>query len=149
MNPLIVGGIVEAVGKVADDLFTSDKERLDAEVELRKVQVEEQKVEAGLVQGQLDINKEEAKHSSVFVAGARPAILWIGAISMAYQFILYPLMVWLWVFMQAKGWIPMEISPPPILDTEALWVVVTGMLGIAGMRSVDKIKGVSTSVLKK
>lgn len=149
MNPLIVGGIVEAVGKVADDLFTSDKERLDAEIELRKVQVEEQKVEAGLVQGQLDINKEEAKHSSVFVAGARPAILWIGAISMAYQFILYPLMVWLWVFMQAKGWIPMEISPPPILDTEALWVVVTGMLGIAGMRSVDKIKGVSTSVLKK
>lgn len=149
MNPLIVGGIVEAVGKVADDLFTSDKERLDAEIELRKVQVEEQKVEAGLIQGQLDINKEEAKHSSVFVAGARPAILWIGAISMAYQFILYPLMVWLWVFMQAKGWIPMEISPPPILDTEALWVVVTGMLGIAGMRSVDKIKGVSTSVLKK
>jgi hypothetical protein len=45
--------------------------------------------------------------------------------------------------MQAQGWIPRELTPPPVLDAEALWVIITGMLGIAGMRSVEKVKGVA------
>lgn len=144
MNPFVVGGIVEAVGKIADDLFTSDKERLDAQIEMQRIGVEVAKIDADLLQGQMSINQTEAQHSSVFVAGWRPAIGWVGVAAMAYQFVLYPFMVWLWALMQAEGWVPTTLTAPPMLDTEALWVILSGMLGIAGMRSFEKAKKVST-----
>lgn len=134
MNP--IGAIVAAVGGVIDDLHTSDKERLDAEIELRKI-------DAGLLQGQMEVNKVEASSSSLFVAGWRPAIGWIGAVALGYQFLLYPLLVWAWTLLQARGLVPGNLQPPPMLDTEALWVVLSGMLGIAGLRSVEKVKGVA------
>lgn len=136
MNPFVVGGIVEGVGKIADDLFTSDEERLRAEIDLKRMDVD-------VALGQMAVNQAEAQNSSVFVAGWRPAIGWVGASAMAYQFLLYPLLVWGWSLMQAKGWVPAELKPPPMLDTEALWVILSGMLGIAGMRSVEKVKGVA------
>lgn len=144
MTPLLaLGGIVQAVGQVADNLTTSDKERLDAEIELRKLGLEERKVEAGLVQGQLEINREEAKSSSLFVAGWRPAIGWIGAAAMAYQFLAYPLLIWVWALLQARGVVPADLQSPPMLDSDALWVVLSGMLGIAGLRTAEKVKGVA------
>lgn len=143
MNPLALGGIVQAVGQIADDLITTDKERLDAEIELRKLGLEERKVEAGLVQSQLEINREESKSSSLFVAGWRPAIGWIGAAAMAYQFLAYPLLIWVWALLQARGVVPGDLHPPPMLDTDALWVVLSGMLGIAGLRTAEKVKGVA------
>ena len=143
MNPFVVGGIVEAVGKIADDLFTSDKERLDAQIETQRIGVEVAKIDAGLVAGQVEVNKVEAAHASLFVAGWRPAIGWIGAAAMAYQFLLYPLLVWGWSVMQARGWVPLTLAVPPMLETDALWVILTGILGIGGMRSFEKTRGVA------
>ncbi len=141
MNPLALGGIVQAIGQIADDLITTDKERLGAEIELRRLGLEERKVEADLVRGQLEVNRAEAASSSLFVAGWRPAIGWIGAAALGYQFLLYPLLVWAWALLQARGLVPGNLQPPPMLDTDALWVVLSGMLGIAGLRSVEKVKG--------
>lgn len=132
-----IGAIVEGVGKVADDLITSDEERL-------KVAIEEKQIEAALVQGQLEINKAEAGNPSMFVAGWRPFIGWVGGFAMAYQFILYPFLVWGWSLMQAKGVVPQHLDPPPPLDANILWTIVTGMLGIAGMRSFDKMQQTDT-----
>ena len=73
----------------------------------------------------------------------RPAIGWVGAAAMAYQFLAYPLLVWSWTWMQAEQIVPQEVKPPPMLDTEALWVILSGMLGIAGMRSFEKTRGVA------
>lgn len=143
MNPLALGGIVQAVGQIADDLITTDKERLDAELELRRLGLEERKIDAGLVQGQLDVNRAEAASLSLFVAGWRPAIGWIGAVALSYQFLAYPLLVWIWALLQARAWVPAGLQPPPMLDTEALWVVLSGMLGIAGLRTAEKVKGVA------
>ncbi len=143
MNPLALGGIVQAVGQIADDLITTDKERLDAELELRRLGIEERKIEADLVRGQLDVNRAEAASSSLFVAGWRPAIGWVGAVALGYQFLAYPLLVWAWALLQARGLVPAGLQPPPMLDTDALWVVLSGMLGIAGLRSVEKVKGVA------
>lgn len=137
MNLLGIGDIISSVGKVADDLFTSDEERL-------KIALQEKTIEASLVQGQLDINKAEAQNPSVFVAGWRPAIGWIGAIALAYQFLFYPLLGWGWKFFQAWHWVPMEMTPPPLLPADQLWVILTGMLGIAGLRSFDKMQGTQT-----
>jgi hypothetical protein len=144
MTPLLaLGGIVQAVGQIADDLITTDKERLDAELELRKLGLEERRIDAGLLQGQIDVNREEAKSSSLFVAGWRPAIGWICAAALAYQFLAYPLLVWAWALLQARGVVPVGLQSPPMLNTDALWVVLSGMLGIAGLRTAEKVKGVA------
>lgn len=134
LNP--IAGIIEAVGAVAGDLITTDKERIALEIEAAKV-------DAQIAVSQMEVNKVEAASDSLFVKGWRPAIGWIGVASMAYQFLIYPMLVWLWTFLQAKGFIPKELQAPPMLDTNALWVVLSGMLGIAGMRTVEKVKGVN------
>jgi len=140
---LALGGIVSTVADLIDNLHTSDKERLDAEIELRKLGIEEARIEADLIQGQQIINQAEAQHASIFVAGWRPAIGWIGAASLAYQFLLYPLLIWGWSGLQAAGWVPQNLAPPPMLEADALWVILTSMLGIAGMRSFEKVKRVA------
>lgn len=137
MNPLLVpavGGIVETVGSIADDLFTSDEERAKAELDAYRA-------ESDRMAGQVEINKIEAAHQSVFVSGWRPAIGWVGVAAMAYQFIVYPLLTWGWHAMQAAGWISIGLMNPPMIDTDALWVILTGILGLGTLRSAEKIKG--------
>lgn len=136
MNLLGIGDIISGVGQVIDDLHTSDEERA-------RLDLESKRIDAEIAKGQLAVNEAEAKSSNWFVAGWRPAIGWIGAVSLAYQFILYPLLIWGWTTMQAHGWIDKALQPPPMLDAEALWVLLSGMLGIAGMRSFEKSKGVA------
>lgn len=146
MNPLLapaIGGIVQTIGSVIGDLVTTDKERLDAEIELRKLGLEELKVDAGLQQGQIDVNKAEAAHPHLFVSGWRPAIGWIGAAAMGYQFLAYPFLVWAWSVLQAMAIVPADMTPPPMLDTDALWVILTGMLGLGAARTVEKVRGVA------
>ncbi|CAH9016101.1 putative Holin of 3TMs, for gene-transfer release [Vibrio phage 282E43-1] len=96
------------------------------------------------VAGQLNVNAAEAKHDNIFVAGWRPFIGWVGGGAMAYQFIVYPFLIWLWAIASALGWVPSGAEPPPVLETGALFSIVTGMLGVGGMRSYDKAKGVNT-----
>lgn len=136
MNLLGIGTVIESVGKVAGDLITTDKERLQLELEGRRI-------DQATDLAQMEVNKVEATSSSTFVAGWRPAIGWVGAAAMAYQFLLYPMLVWAWTWAQAEGHVPATVKPPPMLDTEALWVILSGMLGIAGMRSWEKGKGVA------
>ncbi len=136
MNILGISSVVESVGKVIGDLHTSDKERMELELEAKRI-------DQAIDLGQMEVNKVEAANQNLFVAGWRPAIGWVGAGAMFYQFLLYPLLVWAWVWLQAEGYVPKEVKPPPMLDTEALWVILSGMLGIAGMRSFEKSRGVA------
>ena len=133
MNPLItagIGGIIETVGKIADDLVTSDQER--AEMELKAYEAETTRM--GL---QTDINKEEAKSSSVFVSGARPFVMWVCAFALAYASVLEPILRFgaQVVFGYAGGF--------PVIDTELTLQVLFGILGLGAYRSVEKIKGVA------
>ena len=75
------------------------------------------------------LNIAEARHRSIFVAGWRPAIGWVGAMILFFNYIVAPIVTW-----------ALPESNPPQLDLDALWPVITGMLGIAGMRSYDKNK---------
>ncbi len=136
MNFLGIGTVIESVGKVAGDLITTDKERM--EMALREKEIDQRTDLA-----QIGVNNTEAAHTNVFVAGWRPAIGWVGAAAMAYQFLLYPLLTWGWALAQANGHLPAGMQPPPMLDADALWVILSGILGIAGMRSFEKTKGVA------
>lgn len=136
MNLLGIGTVIDSVAKIAGDLITTDKERM--ELELRAKELDQ-----AIDLAQIEVNRTEAQHSSIFVAGWRPALGWIGAAGMAYQFLLYPLMLWGWAYFQGAGWIPKELQPPKPLDADQLWVILSGILGIAGMRSFEKTKGVA------
>jgi hypothetical protein len=143
MNPMMLGGIVSAVGQVADELFTSDKERLDAELENRRLGLEEKRIDQATDLAQIEVNKAEAQHASVFVAGGRPAAVWVCVAGLAFQFLLYPLLVWAWALAQALGWLPAGIPNPPALDVEMLLVVLGGLLGLGSFRTFEKVRGVA------
>lgn len=86
---------------------------------------------------QIDVNKEEAKSSNLFVAGWRPASGWICNVGLLYTFVLNPLLTWL---SQNFG-----ILPPPGISFDALYVLLGSLLGVGTLRTVDKVKGVASS----
>lgn len=148
LNP--IGGIATAVGGLLDDLFTSDEERLRAAIESRRLDIEEDRIDAELLKGQQEVNKEEAKHSSILVAGWRPYVGWVCGFGLTYQFLIYPLLLqWPWRFAQAMGWIPRELDPPPVLDLSVLLTLLVGLLGLSTQRSIERIKGKARSNLKE
>lgn len=133
MNPLLLGPIFE-VGKTLIDRFFPDPEKKrEAEFELLRLAADG---ELKQVMDQLEINAREAAHPSVFVAGWRPAFGWFGAIGFFYATVAQPMLVW---YGTTKGW-----PAPPDINLDLLWVVITGMLGIGGLRSLEKIKGVAS-----
>lgn len=133
MNPLLLGPIFE-LGKQIIDRFVPDKEEarkaeqalivMAAEGELRQVIA------------QLEVNAKEAAHPSIWVAGWRPFFGWAGGAGFVYAVMVQPLLAWYATVNQ--------IPVPPELNLDLLWVVVTGMLGIGGLRTLEKTKGVAT-----
>ena len=81
-----------------------------------------------------ELNKAEAQHRSIFVAGWRPAIGWCGALTLFFNFIVFPITTWIG---QISG---IELHPP-VLGWSELSPVVTAMLGIGTLRTIDKNKG--------
>ncbi|MBE0491120.1 MAG: hypothetical protein IBX44_02590 [Sulfurospirillum sp.] len=136
MNILGIGSIIESVGKVADNLFTSDKERLDVEIQKESLRLQEKQIEAGTLNRVHDTNIAEAQHRSVFVAGWRPFIGWVGGMALVYSFIIYPLFLW----GNAIWW---QVAPPPSLDSDFLFNIILAMLGVAGMRTFEKARGLT------
>jgi hypothetical protein len=86
---------------------------------------------------QMEVNKAEAAHKSLFVAGWRPFIGWVCGIALAYNFIAHPILTW---YMALS--FP-ELAPPPVLDDTTLKGVIFGMLGLGALRTGEKWKGVS------
>jgi hypothetical protein len=144
MDLIGIGSIIEGVGKVADSLITTDKERLEMALEDRKLDLEQARIDQATDLAQVEVNKIEAGSSSLFVSGWRPAVGWVGVAGLAYQFLGYPLMQWLWSFLQGVDIIPKGLTPPPNLETEQLMVLLSGLLGFGGMRSFEKAKGVAS-----
>lgn len=86
-----------------------------------------------LIELQTEINKMEAQHRTVFVAGWRPAIGWVCAFALAYNFVIRDLLVW---YMGPE-------TAPPALQMEHLMTVLLGMLGLGGMRTFEKLNNKS------
>jgi len=88
------------------------------------------------LQGQLEINKVEAAHKSIFVAGWRPFIGWVCGFGVAWAFVLGPIAAAVVASIGADVVLP-EIA------TDNLMELVLGMLGLAGLRTFEKVKAVS------
>ena len=134
VSPLLVpviGGIIETVGKVADDLVTSDEER-------QKLALEAYEAETERARLQTEINVEEARSGSTFVAGARPAIMWICAFAMGYATVFEPIMRFISQVMVGYT------GAFPVIDTELTMQILFGLLGLGAYRTFEKVKGVAS-----
>ena len=123
------GGALKTISKVIDDLHTSDEEKLDKKILMQRLQQK-------LAEKQLDVNAKEAGHRSIFVSGWRPFIGWCGGFALAFEFILSPAVEWYSKFAGLNLTAP-EIQTGPFL------AIVTSMLGVAGLRSFEKSKGLT------
>lgn len=133
MNPLLLAPLMDLGKTLLDRFGPEDKaEKAKAEAEFLKMAADG---ELKQVIAQLEINAREAAHPSVFVAGWRPFFGWMGGVGFLYAVVIQPLLTW-W---GANHGMPAA----PELDTELLMIVVTGMLGIGGLRTYEKHKGVS------
>tara|TARA_R110000822_G_scaffold84867_3_gene199018 strand:- start:2955 stop:3425 length:471 start_codon:yes stop_codon:yes gene_type:complete len=154
LNPLNVLESLFDIGQTTIERIWPDP--IKRAEELRKLEEIKQKGDLAyldshvrLLTGQLEINVAEAKHDNLFIAGWRPFIGWIGGMAMLYQFIIYPILLWVWSILVIKDIIPNGINPPPLLDSGALFSIVAAMLGIGAQRSYDKKQGTNTIKIKK
>ncbi len=123
--------ISDLIGKAIPD----KTKRMELEASIKSQMIDLQKAQA-------EINLEQAKHPSLFVSGSRPAILWICALSLFYQFFLAPMLNWIVVVSGTS-------IQPPVLNTEGLMTLTLSLLGLGSMRSFEKFKGVARSNMRE
>lgn len=137
MWQMLIGPVSELFNTVLKRVLPpekmSEEERAKLETQLT---IELSKMDWQGVLSQLDINKEEAKSTNMFVAGWRPFIGWVCGVAFAYNFVAQPF------FMFVTGKFGYDLSLMPNLDTGSLMTILFGMLGIGGMRTYEKYKGV-------
>lgn len=143
-NPLTqiidtVGGIISKVvpDRAAAAAQTAEFQRMALSGQLQEDLLQLQ----AITSAQSDINKVEAASSSLFVAGGRPAVIWICAAALALNLVLGPLFVW-------GASLAGHPTPFPTLDPNLLMALLFPLLGLGAMRSYDKKNGVDTKTIK-
>ena len=130
----IAESIIGVAGKVLDK-FVEDKDLK------RKLESELKSQIISLDLAQAQTNLEQAKHSSVFIAGARPAIMWICAFGLGWQFVFQPVAAWILAVSGSELMLP-------LFETEGLMPLTLSLLGLGSMRSFEKFKGIQRNSMK-
>ena len=125
----MIAALIPLIGSVINKFIPDPAEKAKAEGELiAALQTWDS--------AQSKVNEAEAQSSSLFVAGWRPAIGWVCALALLYQYIVVPVAMW------AATWSGFDLPRPPTLD-DVLWQLLFGMLGMGGLRTFEKMKGVA------
>ncbi len=121
----LLGGsdIVKDIGDAIDKNITNDEERMEAHRKWYELQTQ--------------VNFEEAKHRSVFIAGWRPFLGWSFSIGISLHVVIMPMVQWVLLVCGIK-----EI-PLPEFPLEIMLELIFGMLGMAGLRTYEKFKGLT------
>jgi len=135
----IIGDIINSVKDVVSEVVVDKDKRDQVNLELRRIEDQAQARLDEHVSNQIEVNKVEAASSSVFVAGWRPAVGWIGAAGLGWTVLLQPMVSWTAsVVFRYEGAFP-------VVNSDILLYTLGGMLGIGGMRTFEKYKGVATN----
>ena len=126
MDATGIGSVADLASTVISRLWPDKSEQERAQLAAALV----------VVQGQLDANKAEAASPSSFTSGWRPGVGWVCVAALACQYIARPLVQWVGI-----------VSGHPLPDLPGidaqLWELMLGMLGLGGLRSYEKVKGVA------
>lgn len=135
----ILGDLIDGVKDIVSEVVVDKDKRDQVNLELRRLEDQAQARIDAQIAAQIEVNKVEAASSSVLVAGWRPAVGWICAVALAYSFILMP-------FMAFFARVTFDYTGEfPSIDMDAFLYVLLGMLGIGGMRTFEKVKGVASN----
>lgn len=142
----ILGGILSDLIKPVTDVISEvvvdkDKKR-ELDVQLAEIIDRADERYHTELMGQIEVNKVEAAHPSVFVAGWRPFIGWTGGVGLGYSFVLAP-------FIEFVSRLNGYEGPMPEPDVAQLMTLVLAMLGVGAMRSFDKKNGTDTTEVKR
>jgi hypothetical protein len=135
LGNLFGGGAIKAVGKIVDEVFTSEDEKNQAMIAIAKV-------EAELKKRQMDINLADAQSKAGGISGAiqriwRPLIGFSCALAIFWEYVLKQFLMFL---IATFNW---ETKPLPELDMATLMPLVMALLGMGALRSYEKVKGVN------
>jgi hypothetical protein len=140
MNPLLLGPLLKIGEELIDRFFPDPQAANAAKLELLKMQqtgeLAQLAFDSDLAKGQLAVNAAEAASGNMFVAGWRPAVGWLCALGLGYEFLLCPLLPWIMTILLGK---PVAVLPD--LPSETLMTLLFGMLGLGSLRTVEKVKG--------
>lgn len=132
--------LIPVLGNVVDKLFPDPAKAAEAKLEVMRLaqtgELAQLNADVQLATGQLDINKTEAASSSLFVAGWRPFVGWTCGIAFFAKFVGGPT-----VFVVSQ-WFGHSIVLPEFDFTE-MSTILLGMLGLGGLRTVEKVKKVT------
>lgn len=128
----IVGGLLD---KLIPDPSAASEAKLKALELAQKGELAYLDAEIRSALGQIEVNSKEADNANLFVSGWRPGAGWVCVAGLFYTFILQPILAWA---AATRG-----VPAPPVIDTETLMVLLTGMLGLGGYRSLEKFRGVA------
>jgi len=132
--------LIPAISQLLDKIIPDPEMREKAKIELIKAErafdLEELRLALSADQMQSEINKEEATNQNIFVSGWRPFIGWVCGAAFAYHFVIQPILAFIIVNHGGK----VEL---PAFDMQSLSTVLMGMLGLGGLRTLEKIKSAS------
>ncbi len=136
LSNILSGGLVGSVGKILDNLHTSEEEKLQVRLEL-------QKLEADLNKKQMDINLADAKSTAGGLSGFmqrawRPLIGMSCAIAIFWEYVCKQFILFFLAIFNVE-----LTQPLPQLPLEALMPLVLALLGMASIRGVEKVRGVA------
>jgi len=135
----VLGDVIREIGATVRQVIPDPGKQAEFELKLAELADRAEARETALLEGQIGVNREEAKHANLFVAGWRPFIGWTCGAALAWTWIGAPLVNWIASLLGAK-------LGAPALPPESIFPVLTGMLGLGVMRTVEKTRGVATSV---
>lgn len=131
--------LIPVLASLMDKLFPDPAAAADAKLKVMEMaqrgELAQLDADLKLATGQQEVNKAEAANSSLFVSGWRPFVGWVCGAAFAYKFVLAPALAFL---LTSLGH-PITL---PVLDFTEMSTVLLGMLGLGGLRTVEKIKGV-------
>jgi len=128
----LLGKLVDPVSNILDKVIEDKDQKAKLAHDIATM-AERHMHEANM--GQIEINKAEAQHRSMFVAGWRPFLGWGLSFAMLWHFVLAPVTIF------GFAYAGMPAPDLPVFDMDSLMTVLLGMLGLGGLRTVEKIKG--------
>jgi phenylpyruvate tautomerase PptA (4-oxalocrotonate tautomerase family) len=130
----LLGKLVDPVSNILDKVIEDKDQKAKLAHEIATMA---ERHAQELAKGQIDINKEEAKSRNIFIAGWRPFVGWTCGLALFWHFLGLP------VTLFVTGWFNLQHPPLPEFDMQSLMTVLLGMLGLGGMRTFEKFKGVT------
>lgn len=130
--------LIPVLGTIFDKIIPDPQQAADAKLKAMEMaqrgELAVLDADMRLALGQMEVNKAEAQ-TDLFRGGWRPATGWVCVFGLLYQFILQPIVPWVYSTM---GY---TVPPLPAIDNETLMVLLTGMLGLGGLRTFERVKG--------